>query len=1301
MRIQLQLLIAILLLSVQSRSLCAYTPQGDSRVVFWLDSSDPGTLFQDSAATLPVAAQDDPVGAWLDKSPSGWRVTSTAGDSARPRFRSNIQNARPSVRFDGINDSLTAANASLQNSAYTIFVVARRVSAKPFEALLSLHSGGVDWDSPASLCVGYSDGTILADAREYALLSVVANGGNGAAFLYTTKYDGVANTAYMNGVSGGAVPSAGSFSSETITLGARGASLQDFNNYDYFEVLIFSAALSNSDRAEVENYLGSKYAFPNSQWAPPPPPPPTPPSGSYNPAADTNVTFWLDSSDVGTIFQDTGLSNPVTGNGQLVGGWLDKSKNGWHVIAGADGNSKPVYRVSQQNGKPSVRFDGTSDFLRTTAASLGSGQLSIVAVARRISHRPMESIVSIHDDGSLDWDNAASVCAGYSDEFLLADSRNSALLSQADHPGSGVSFMYSSVYDSAVNDAFINGVPSAPVPSTGNFSAEVITLGARSANLQDFNNYEYFEVLIFDFALPSGYRQAVEAYLGQKYALPGTQWAPPPPPPPVPPEGPYAPAVDSHVAFWLDASDTNTLFQDVNRTVPVTAENQLVASWADKSLNGWHVSAPAETNKPTFKLNRQSGFPAVRFDGNSDALRTLSASLQGSAFTVFVVGRRMSHRPFESILSIYDETSLDWNNGSSVCVGYSDGSLLADCRRSALVSQKSHPGSGVSFLYTTKYDGTSNTSYVNGIAGTPVLSRGNFSAEAIALGARSVHLADFNNYEYFEVLVLDFAASDAYRAAVEEYLGSKYGLPGTQWEPPPPPPPQPPVGPYSPNSDPHLAFWLDAADTSTLFQDTARANPVTSGEQPVGAWADKSVNGWHLSAPLGPDSRPSFKASQQNGIGGVRFDGTSDALRTISAGLQGSSYTIFVVSKRISYRNFEALLSIHDENSPDWNNLSSVCVGYSDGKHLADVRQNQLKSQTSHPSAGVAFIYASKFDGTNSTSYVNQNQGSQVSATGSFDAERIVLGARGPELTDKNNYEYYEVLIYDFAMSDAYRQAVEAYLISKYSIENVGSVPPIPGPELPPQPPGIYTPAGDNRVIFWVDATDPATLFQNAQGTIPVAADSQYVGRWLDKSSKGWHITTDSGLDGNKPTFKMNQLAGKPAIRFDGSADYLRTTAASLQGKAYTVFVVSRRIAFTDLETLVSIYDAGGQDWDNNYSVCLGHNVFFGEYQNFMGDCRNDILMSETAHPGDDIPFIFGSKYDGSYNTTYINGNAGVPYPSAGNFSAEAIMLGARSASLDHFNQYDYFEVLIYDFALSDAYRNAVEMYLKNKYALE
>jgi hypothetical protein len=1280
----------------------AYTPVGDSRVVFWLDAGDPGTLREDSAETIPVSADGQLVGKWADKSGSGWDVIANGGPAGKPTFKVNQQNSRPSIRFDGTSDSMSTLVASLQGSAYTIFVVSRQISHKDLAALLSIHDGSsLDWNNASSVCLGLGYGNVLTDVRSQGLLSQLSHPGSGVSFMFTTKYDGTNNTAYVNGVGAAPVASGGNFGAETITLGARGSNLGDLNHYEYFEVLIYSGALSDEDREAVEDYLGSKYAFANTQWAPPPPPPPQTPVGPYTPELDPHVVFWLDSSDANSLYADVDGTTAVSSDGQFVGKWTDKSGSNWHVVANGGDTGKPIYKANQQNGRPSVRFDGTSDSMSALAASLQGSAYTIFVVSRRTSQRNQEALLSIHEGESPDWDNPSSVCLGFGYGEILADARNFQLQSQLSHPGSGVSFMFATKYDGVNNTAYVNGVGAAPVSSTGSFNAQTITLGARGPNLADLNKYEYFEVLIYDFAMSDEYRQVVESYLGSKYALPNTQWAPPPPPPPQPPVGPYVPEEDSRLVFWLNAADSSTLFQDLDGVIPVTGDGQAVGLWADKSGNDWHVTANGgATGKPTYKVNRLNGLPAIRFDGNSDSMSTMLASLRDSNYTIVIVGRRLSHKPFEAMLSIHDEGALDWNNSESVCVGYSDGSLLADARDSVLKGQTGHPGSGIPFLYMTTYDGTTNRVFVNGVAGTPALSTKRLGAETITLGARSANVIDYNNYEYFEVLVYDFAFSDAYRQAVETHLGSKYAIPNSPWAPPPPPPPQPPVGPYNPAVDTRVVFWLDAADSGTLFQDVGGTIPVANDGDLIGTWTDKSANGWHVHATGGNPGKPTFKQNQQNGRPSVRFDGNSDSLSTQLAALQGTEYTAFIVGRRISYRPGEALLSIHDAGSVDWNSSLSMCVGYSDGKTLADARKNALLGKADHPSAGVVFLYATKYNGSANTPYVNGYAGQTAASNGNLDAEVITLGARGAVLAEFNNYEYFEVLILDFAVSDAYRQAVEAYLKTKYAIDNMaGSEPPAP-PAEPPLPGGVYSPVGDSRVTFWLDSADSSTLFQDVAATIPAATDGVPVAIWKDKSPKGWHVSVAGGDADSRPAYKANQQNGIPSVRFDGVADFLRTNAASLQGTDYTVFVVSRRSGFVDLEAMLSIHDAGSPDWENNFSVCLGHNVFFGEHQNFMGDCRTDILLSETAHPGDDIAFIYASKYDGSNNTAYINGIGGAPAPSVGRFSAETITLGARNTVLNHFNKYEYFEVLIFDFALSDTYRQAVESYLRNKYGL-
>lgn len=99
-----------------------------------------------------------------------------------------------------------------------------------------------------------------------------------------------------------------------------------------------------------------------------------------------------------------------------------------------------------------------------------------------------------------------------------------------------------------------------------------------------------------------------------------------------------------------------------------------------------------------------------------------------------------------------------------------------------------------------------------------------------------------------------------------------------------------------------------------------------------------------------------------------------------------------------------------------------------------------------------------------------------------------------------------------------------------------------------------FTPALLANNILWLDANDLATLAQDNAGATPVTATGQSVGRWLDKSGQGNHVTQATGSA--KPTYTTNGLNGLPVLSFDGG-DSLDTVATLNQNSA-TLFAVIR-----------------------------------------------------------------------------------------------------------------------------------------------
>lgn len=103
-------------------------------------------------------------------------------------------------------------------------------------------------------------------------------------------------------------------------------------------------------------------------------------------------------------------------------------------------------------------------------------------------------------------------------------------------------------------------------------------------------------------------------------------------------------------------------------------------------------------------------------------------------------------------------------------------------------------------------------------------------------------------------------------------------------------------GGFSPSSIPGLQLWLDASDSSTLFQDSAGTTPAAADNDPVGYWGDKSGNGKHATQGT-TANKFTRKNNIQNGHPALYMDG-NDVLGTTSLSL--TSFVALCVFKATS-----------------------------------------------------------------------------------------------------------------------------------------------------------------------------------------------------------------------------------------------------------------------------------------------------------------------------------------------------------------------------------------------------------------
>lgn len=86
------------------------------------------------------------------------------------------------------------------------------------------------------------------------------------------------------------------------------------------------------------------------------------------PAAQGNLRLWLQADDNATMKQDVAGSIAVTGAGDRIGQWNDKSANDFDLLASATDHTRPT--LVDIDGYPFVQADGTNDYL-FRAADIG------------------------------------------------------------------------------------------------------------------------------------------------------------------------------------------------------------------------------------------------------------------------------------------------------------------------------------------------------------------------------------------------------------------------------------------------------------------------------------------------------------------------------------------------------------------------------------------------------------------------------------------------------------------------------------------------------------------------------------------------------------------------------------------------------------------------------------------------------------------------------------------------------------------------------------------------------------------
>jgi len=219
-------------------------------------------------------------------------------------------------------------------------------------------------------------------------------------------------------------------------------------------------------------------------------------------------------------------------DGQSVSTWTDSSTNGNNATQGTV-SAQPMFHTGLFNGKPGVRFDGTSDFLALSRIGLPSG-LTYFAVFRTTStdstrgYAGNAALTILGDNHPLFVYNGFGVTGGKG-EFNAFDQPSGSgweHYNSATTVNDGVARDMIATFASSDNTPrlYVNGLLEAS--GTTDYGEPFVGINRvgggylDGSGTGDLYDGDLAEILIYDTVLSGSDRQSAHEYLVAKYALP-------------------------------------------------------------------------------------------------------------------------------------------------------------------------------------------------------------------------------------------------------------------------------------------------------------------------------------------------------------------------------------------------------------------------------------------------------------------------------------------------------------------------------------------------------------------------------------------------------------------------------------------------------------------------------------------------------------------------------------------------------------------------------------------------------------
>lgn len=346
------------------------------------------------------------------------------------------------------------------------------------------------------------------------------------------------------------------------------------------------------------------------------------------PAGVAGPVMWLDADAPATVTQAPIPSLDTLG----VIEWRDRTSFGNDATsAGLLPGNGPRYVDGVLNGRPIMRFDGSSSYLEFDGSFLADTDYTILMVARRTAD--VGDTTNYVIGGETGGPDDGNLHLGYRTNTQLTHGQwaNDYNANVAGWTASEPAHVLTWRLDQSTGkELFRDGVSLASRTDADGRTPLAGFEDARIGRFLDtFFRGDVAEIVIYPRALGASEREAVEAYLEDKWI--GTV-APPPGTTPIPPDA------ITGLQLWLDAGDLSTLHGDANQCSGALGTQGQVGCWRDKSGNDRDATSSGNS-RPRYEADSLDGSPGLTFGGRR-LLGFDGSFLAASDYTVIVVSRR-------------------------------------------------------------------------------------------------------------------------------------------------------------------------------------------------------------------------------------------------------------------------------------------------------------------------------------------------------------------------------------------------------------------------------------------------------------------------------------------------------------------------------------------------------------------------------------------------------------------------------------------------------------------------------------